>query len=46
MPNFWDALYQKWLKSLMKKAWKNFLGTSKVTEVEETVLRFRFTIYK
>lgn len=46
MPNFWDALYQKWLKSLMKKTWKNLLGTSEVTEVEVTVLRFKFTIYK
>ena len=46
MPNFWDALYQKRLKSLMKKTWKNVLGTSEVTEVEVTVLRFKFTIYK
>ena len=46
MPNFWDALYQKWLKNLMQKNWKNLLGTSEVTEVEVTVLRFKFTIYK
>ena len=46
MPNLWDALYQKWLKSLMKKTWENLLGTSEVTEVEVTVSRFKFTIYK
>lgn len=30
----------------MQKNWKNLLGTSEVTEVEVTVLRFKFTIYK
>ena len=30
----------------MKKTWKNLLGTSEVTEIEVTVLRFKFTIYK
>lgn len=29
MPNFWDALYQKWLKSLMKKTWKTCLEQAK-----------------
>ena len=29
MPNFWDALYKKWLKSLMKKTWKTCLEQAK-----------------